>query len=279
MTGAADERLPFEGMTALVTGASRGIGAAIAMALAEAGADVACAARTTAASPSTIPGTLDETIARIEGLGRRALAVPTNLAVEHEVVEMVSRVGADLGRLDLLVNNAAVASPGGLEMDRKHFDLLFAVNTRAPMVAIREAVPLMRKHGGGRVLNISSAAASYAISGLMAYGMSKLALEHLTAATARELEAEGIAVNCFRVDIGTASEGIIARTAGAARDWEPPEVAAEGVVWMLRQPTTFTAHLVSMATLREREGIMASRVPEAPGPEGVPIFPGLETSL
>jgi citronellol/citronellal dehydrogenase len=276
---ASEGSRPFEGMTALVTGASRGIGAAIAVALAQAGADVACAARTTAAAPSPVPGTLDETTARIEAAGGRALAIPTNLAREDDVVAMVAKTGDVFGRLDLLVNNAAVASAGALDIGRKQFDLMFAVNVRAPMVAMREAAPLMRRRDGGRVLNISSAAASYAIPGLMTYGMSKLALEHLSVSAAHELGGDGIAVNCFRVDLGTASEGMIVRTGGAASQWEPTAVAAEGAIWMLRQPKSYTARLVSMAALREREGIMASQAAVPRGPGGVPIFPGLERSV
>lgn len=269
----------LEGKTALVTGASRGIGAAIAVALAECGAHVAVAARTTRTMPSPIPGTLEDTAARVRDCGRRALVVPTDLNREEDIEAMVQTTYDHFGRIDVAINNAAAASPGDLELDRKRFDLLMHINVRAPMVAIRALRPIMEQAGEGRIVNISSATAAYVVPGLMGYGMSKLALEHLTVSAAVMLAESNIAVNCFRVDIGTASEGIIYRTGGRAADGEPPSVPAEGVVWMLRQDLNYTGHLVSMAALRRREGIMETQAPDAAGTPFPQIFPGLEKSL
>jgi citronellol/citronellal dehydrogenase len=267
------------GLRALVTGASRGVGASIAIALAAAGADVAIAARSTSRQPSKVPGTLDAVAEQIDAVGRRAVLVPTDLTHEESVVDMVATAAQDLGGLDIVVNNAAFAMPGGLEIDQRRFKTMMAVNARAPLVVTREAVQHLRRSSHGRILNISSAAASYAVKGLLAYGMSKVALEHLSVSSARLLEPDGIAVNCFRIDIGTASEGMTYRNQGAAPDWEPPSVAAEGALWMLRQPRAYTGRLVSMAALRAKEGIMATKAsaPTKP-PPGTPIFPGLEIS-
>jgi NAD(P)-dependent dehydrogenase (short-subunit alcohol dehydrogenase family) len=96
--------------------------------------------------------------------------------------------------------------------------------------------------------------------GLMAYGMAKAALEHLTMSAAAQLQPAGITVNTFRIDIPVASEGFLAALPDVDHsDWEPPEVAAEGIVWMLSQPPEYTGHNVGMARLREEQGIMASR--------------------
>jgi NAD(P)-dependent dehydrogenase (short-subunit alcohol dehydrogenase family) len=95
---------------------------------------------------------------------------------------------------------------------------------------------------------------------MLAYGTSKIALEHLTLDVARELHPKGIAVNCFRIDIPVASEGFVANTPGVDRtEWEPCEVPAEGIVWMLSQPLAYTGQRESMYHLRAREGIMPSR--------------------
>jgi hypothetical protein len=91
--------------------------------------------------------------------------------------------------------------------------------------------------------------------------MSKIAMEHLTVSLAAQLAADRIAVNTFRIDLPVASEGFVANTPDFDHsDWEPTEVPAEGIVWMLRQPPTYTGHNVGMAGLREEQGIMASRI-------------------
>jgi citronellol/citronellal dehydrogenase len=109
--------------------------------------------------------------------------------------------------------------------------------------------------------------------------MSKLALEHLTMDAARELAPDDICVNCFRIDVSVASEGYLANAPDADHaTWEPCEVAAEGVVWMLRQPMPYSGWRESMRELREREGIMASRAPQ-PNPRRwtTELFNGLYT--
>lgn len=261
----------LRGKVALVTGASRGVGAAVAVTLAEAGATVACAARATAAAPQRTPGTLDDTVARVEALGGRAIAVPTNLADPADVERMVATTVAELGRLDVLVNNAAVTFVGDLDLPLAKHELIMAINLTAPLVACQAAVPHLRAAGGGRILNVSSVAALLPVPGLMAYGISKIGLERLTVDLARQLQGDGIAVNCFRIDLPVASEGFVANTPGVDRStWEPCEVAAEGVRWMLEQPASYSGRRESMLGLRQREGIMASRA-AVPSNGGLPV--------
>ena len=252
--------MDLKNKVALVTGASRGVGRAIAIALAHAGADVACAARATDEAPIKLPGTIDATVKEVEAIGRRSLAVPTNLAREEEVERMMRVTIDHFGRIDVLVNNAAVTFPGDLDVAMKHYDLIMNVNLRAPLLAMRAALRDMKPRQQGRILNISSAAALHPFPGLMAYGMSKIALERLTIDAAEQLRAHGIAVNCFRIDVPVASEGFVANLPDVDHDdWEPSDVPAEGVLWMLRQPPDYTGNNVSMSELRKTEGIMASR--------------------
>jgi len=256
-----DGPMDLRGKVAIVTGASRGVGAAAAMALAEAGCTVACAARSTEASPQPTPGTLDATVRRIIDAGGAAVAIPTNVAIDAEVERMVASTIAAFGRVDILVNNAAITFPGDLDLPIKRHDLVFAVNLRAPLLAIQAVVPGMRERGSGSILNISSVAALNYFPGLMAYGASKIALEHLTVSLAAQLRDDGIAVNTFRIDIPVASEGFIANAPDVDHsDWEPSEVAAEGIVWMLRRPAAYTGHNDGMAALRKEHGIMPTRV-------------------
>ena len=144
---------------------------------------------------------------------------------------MVERTVAHFGRLDVLMNNAAITFVGDLDIPLRRHELVMAVNLTAPLVACQAAAPHLRAAGGGRVLNVSSVAALLPIPGLMSYGISKIGLEHLTVDLARELQTDGMAVNCFRIDLAVASEGFIANTPGVDRStWEPCEVAAEGVL-------------------------------------------------
>src|SRR5262249_20047277 len=181
------------------------------------------------------------------------------------------------GCIDVLVNNAAIAVPNdnGMQITTKHFNLLMAVNLRGPMVASAAAAPHMVKQGSGAIITVSSAAAVYRVRALTVYGMGKLALEHYTVMFADELANTGVSVNCFRIDIGTASEGLLARaTADRADTWEPPSVTAEGITWMIVQGPGYTGQIASMATLRRDVGVMKTRVTQPnEAPPGPPILP------
>src|SRR5471032_2634955 len=128
--------MDLDGKVAIVTGASRGVGAATAFELAGRGCKVVCAARATDAAPIPIPGTIDETVRRITETGGEAIAVPTNLAKDAEVEHMVAATVERFGPVDILVNNAAITFPGDLDLDMKRFDLLMQVDLRAPLLAI-----------------------------------------------------------------------------------------------------------------------------------------------
>jgi NAD(P)-dependent dehydrogenase (short-subunit alcohol dehydrogenase family) len=223
-----------------------------------------CAARATSDAPLPIPGTIDDTVARITAAGGDAIAVPTNLGRDDEVVHMVNIANERYGRVDILVNNAAITFPGDLDMEMKRFDLVLQVDLRAPLLAMKAVLPGMKERGEGAILNVSSVAGLNYFPGLMAYGMAKAALEHLTMSAAHQLKQYAIAVNTFRIDVPVASEGFVYNAPDADKsDWEPSEVAAEGIAWMLEQPPSYTGHNVGMAELRAEHGIMASRASRA----------------
>jgi citronellol/citronellal dehydrogenase len=251
--------MELDGKVAIVTGASRGVGAATAVALAAGGCAVACAARATDAAPLPTPGTIDETVRRITDAGGSAVAVPTNLASDAETSAMVATTVDRLGPVDILVNNAAITFPGDVDLPMKRFDLIFAVDLRAPLIAIQSVLPSMRDRKRGSIVNVSSVAALNYFPGLMAYGMAKAAMEHMTVDIATQVRADDISVNTFRIDIPVASEGFVANLPGDHPDWEPSEVAAVGILWMIDQPPSYTGHNVGMARLRADEGIMQSR--------------------
>ena len=176
---------------ALVTGGSRGIGAAIAQRLAQDGADVAI---TYVASPDKA----NEVVRAIEAGGRRALAIRADSADPKAVKVAVRETVAQLGRLDILVNNAGIAAWGTVdEFSLEDFDRIVAINIRAAFAATQEA----SRHlpSGGRVINIGSVTADRAFqSGLAFYGMSKAALAGLTRGFALDLAARAITVNVIQ---------------------------------------------------------------------------------
>ena len=259
-TSSLDGPFNLEGRVVLVTGASRGVGAATAVAAAARGARVACVARSTDTAPKRIPGTIDQTVAEIVEAGGEALAIPADLTSPDDIARMISTTVDRWGCLDVLVNNAAVTFVGDVDIELKRHDLVMAINIQAPLLCVRAALPHMRAAGRGRIVNLSSQAALRPVPGLMSYGMSKLALERMTTDLARQLVRDRIAVNCFRIDIPVASEGTLANMGDVdLSDWEPTSVPAEGILWMVQQPDEYSGFCESMWELRHREGIMATR--------------------
>ncbi|TDC96637.1 SDR family oxidoreductase [Nonomuraea deserti] len=179
----------LNGRTALVTGASRGIGRAIAIRLAVAGATVIVHFGTDKDGAAA-------TVGEIERAGGAAFAVETELGVDDDVETLFAGVEAGLaGRpLDILVNNAAAPPAGPLgATTRAQFDHLFAVNVRAPYFIIQRASPLLRE--GGRIITISSVTTRMANPSQTSFAMTKGAVETMSMTLANELGARGITVN------------------------------------------------------------------------------------
>ncbi len=197
------------GRTALVTGASRGIGRAIAQRLAADGARVAV-------HYGTNDKAAEECVAAIGA--DRAFAVGAELSEPDAVETLLARVDEEFDGLDILVNNAAIPTSGDLERaTTEEFDRIFAVNVRAPFFLIQQALPRMRD--GGRIINIGSVVSTHVASPeLITYAMSKGALDVLGRTLAKMLGPRGITVN-------TVAPGVIATDANAV--WlQYPEVSA-----------------------------------------------------
>ncbi|GJE72730.1 SDR family oxidoreductase [Methylorubrum podarium] len=176
------------GKRALVTGASRGIGAAIALALAERGADVAITYERSADRAA-------EVVRAIEARGRRGLAIQADSADAAAVKRSVDAVAAELGGLDILVNNAGIARGGSVaEMPLADIDALLAVNVRSVVLASQAAIPHLRE--GGRIISIGSCLGERVpFPGVTVYSMTKSALLSFTRGLAREVGPQGITVN------------------------------------------------------------------------------------
>ena len=244
----------------VVTGASRGIGRAAALALAREGADIVCTARSTEAAPSRLPGTIEETAQEVEALGRRALSVACDISRDDDVEELARRTLDHFGRIDCLVNNAAVNSwEQFADISIKRWDLVLKVNLRGTVLATKAFLPRMIEQGSGRIINVSSGATTdmeiAAELGIIPYAVSKMAIETLTEGLALELRPRGIAVNCLRIETSVVTEGARLLNPDADySDWETPEGAAEALLWLATQEPSYTAHVVTIAETREAQG-------------------------
>jgi 3-oxoacyl-[acyl-carrier protein] reductase len=183
----------LDGRVALVTGAGRGFGRAIALAFGHAGADVAVNYRTSAEGAR-------EVVAALEGLGRRAEAVPADVAREDQVGAMVERVLARFGRLDILVNNAGVLVRGPfLDTPVADYAAMFAVNVTGTLLCTRAALRPMMAARYGRIINLSTQLVRAAVGtgGFAAYAAAKGAVEAFTRAMAHEVGPHGVTVNAI----------------------------------------------------------------------------------
>ena len=192
------------GKVAIVTGASRGIGAAIAARLAQEGAKVVASARTADEGESRLSGTLTETIARIEQAGGEARFVKADLASKEDRERLYETTVASYGPVDILVNNAAVTYfIPVVDFPEKRFKLMMEVQVYAPFHLSQLVLPSMRERRSGWIVNISSGAGIHpkppygarAGRGGTVYGMCKAALERFTTGLASEVADDGIAVN------------------------------------------------------------------------------------
>ena len=261
----------FGGKSVIVTGASRGLGKAIALELGRRGAMVACVARATDEDPMPLPGTVDETARLVTDAGGLGLAAPCDLARDTQILTVFESVLERFGRLDMIVNNAAVSFGGDLDIEMKRYDVVMRVNARAPLVTSRLARHYLGKGSeGGRILNIGTSTSTAHFPDAMAFGMSKAALEYLTISTAAILRADNIAVNCYRIDWPLATEGNINNFPDTDRStWVDPATAADGAVWMLEQPAAWTGRIISMLELADRVPSIArlgTEPFELPGP-------------
>jgi 3-oxoacyl-[acyl-carrier protein] reductase len=179
----------LNGRTALVTGASRGIGAAIAMALAEAGAAVAVNYRERADEA-------DAVVAKIREFGGRATGIAADVSQAAAVAKMVDLAGSTLGTIDILVNNAGLAIVRSIDdLTESDFDLTIAVNLKSAFLCTQAVLPAMRAKKWGRIVNISSGAARGAGAIGVHYNASKAGMEGLMRGYAARLVKEGITVN------------------------------------------------------------------------------------
>ena len=270
----------FGGRVVLVTGASRGIGAAAASRLAAEGADVAIVARTLDHHP-TLPGSLTDTAGRIRSFGVRAAVVVADLTDPDDRARIVDEAVDALGPIDVLVNNAA-ASIGGsiLDFPAKRVRLSMEANVVAPLELAQLVVPGMVDRGEGWIVNLSSATANlhggapYDVTEssrmLAVYGASKAALNRITDGLAVQLHGTGVRVNAVQPRAAVLSEGAAAIVGTRLRSdqVESMEAMVEGLIALCDCGPDHTGHVEDSLGIIQRLGLVVQHL-DASGP-----FPG-----
>ena len=239
---------------AVVTGASRGIGKQFCVDLAKHGFDVVATARSSDDSRGKLPGTIDETAALARKEGARALAVALDVRDEPAVAKLADQVWDAFGRCDLVVNNAALAPPkAALDDSTKRWRLGVDVNVNGPFYFVYYFAPRMGAAGGGRIVNISSAAAVLPSFGRASYTTTKAALEAMTQSLGHDLKPRRVAVNCIRLDLPVWTEGF-AETLPADVDipFEDAVIMSDALLWLAEQPLETTGQVLSITELRRR---------------------------
>ncbi len=207
---------PLDGRVAIVTGASRGLGKDMALSLARAGATVVAVARTESEGASQIPGSLADTVRLIKEAGGGALAVRCDVTRQEDIDHAVAQTLEQFGRIDILINNAAVLIPGTiLDMQPRHWDLILRINLTGPFLFCRAVIPVMVQTGGGHVINVSSRGSigpgpgpyHEVGSGNTSYGATKAALERFSQGLAAEVFPRRVSVNVLSPHRGIWSEG------------------------------------------------------------------------
>ncbi len=234
---------------AVVTGASRGIGKQLAVDLAKTGYDIVCTARSSSDSPGKLPGTIDETASLVEAAGGRAMPVGLDVRDAEAVEQLSDRVYDTWGRVDLLINNAAVAPPGlSLQEPIKRWTLAVDVNVNGPFYFMHAFAPRMDQ---GRVINISSGASLAPMFGRASYTVTKRALEAMTECHAWELR-DKVGVNCIQLELQVWTEGYTATLGEGNYDgFEDPVIMSDAALWLADQPIDYTGHVLTIAKMRE----------------------------
>mgnify|MGYP001588347623 FL=1 len=258
------------GKVAIVTGASRGIGKAIALGLAREGASVVVVARSEVERPG-LPGTIHATVAEIQASAGTALALRCNLREEESIYAMARRATEAFGRIDILVNNAGIGSYRPfLETTVKQWDLMMDIDLRAPFICCKAVTPIMVDGGGGSIVNVSSHAATNLFSSTLGadpaagialvgqdYGAAKAGLERFTWGLAAELGPYNIAVNALKPLRPVLTEGFQAQRPDADfSTWATPEAMVKAAVFLAQQDVHgLTGAIVTDVELVRRLGL------------------------
>ena len=241
---------------AIITGASRGIGRAVALGLARAGCAVVVASRSET-STDKLPGTIHEVVREIEAAGGRALAVPCDVRDEAQIEAVAARALERFGRIDILVNNAGALWWRPLaDTPAKRFDLVMSVNARAAFLCCRAVIPSMKERRWGHIINMSPPMDMALVPGRIAYALSKLGMTMLALGLAEELRADNIAVNSLWPVTIIESQASINHQLGTPAMWRKPDILVDCVLRMVsKEPARLTGRALLDEDFLRGEGV------------------------
>lgn len=220
----------LEGRVAIVTGASRGVGRAVALALAKEGCAIALAAKTIEPHPK-LPGTLLTVKAEVEALGAKALVVQTDVRDAEQIDRMVAQTADHFGRIDILINNAGAAWWYPVDQTPVNkWNLVNEVNGRATFLASRGVHPHMQKNKWGHIVNMSPPIKPEMTGGKVAYMISKFAMTLCTIGMAEEFKADNIAVHSLWPVTLIESYATINLGLGSPENWRKADILADATV-------------------------------------------------
>jgi citronellol/citronellal dehydrogenase len=233
--------MSLSGKTLFITGASRGIGLAIALRAARDGANVAIAAKTAEPHPK-LEGTIYTAAKEIEDAGGKALPLIVDVREEAGVVAAVEKTVAEFGGIDICVNNAsAIQLTGTLETDMKRYDLMHQINTRGTYVTSKSCIPYLKKAANPHVLNLSPPLdmAPKWFGSHVAYTMAKYGMSMCALGMAEEFRGDGIAFNALWPRTGIATAAIRNALAGdeGMRQCRTVEIMSDAAYWIFNQPS------------------------------------------
>ncbi len=246
----------LKGRVAIVTGASRGIGRAIALGFAQHGCHVVIAAKSTESTP-LLPGSIHTVAEEARAHGVEALPVQVDVRDAEQITAMVKQVTDKFGRADILINNAgALWWQPLIDTPVKRFDLVVGVNARAAFFASQAVLPAMRDGKWGHIINMSPPIDSRIVPGKIAYCISKFGMTLLTIGLAEEAREWNVAVNSLWPVTIIESQASINWKMGNPQLWRKADILVDSVLRMVqKEPSTFTGQVLLDEDFLRKEGV------------------------
>jgi citronellol/citronellal dehydrogenase len=272
----------LKGKTLFITGASRGIGKAIALRAARDGANVAIAAKTAEPHPK-LPGTIYTAKEEVEAAGGKAIACLCDIRFEEQIREAVEQTVKAFGGIDILINNAsAIHLSGTVETPLKRFDLMHGINTRGTFACSQAVIPYLEKAENPHILNLSPPLDMQAkwFAPHVAYTMAKFGMSMCVLGMAEELKSRRIAVNALwpKTVIATAAVQNLLGGDEVIKGSRKPDIMADAAHWILTQKSTELSgnFFIDEEVLRKRAGVADlsayATTPGMPDSELIPDF-------